>query len=76
MPVPKVVWYGNKPIPAVPALKWNNDLEEAVQMYSNDMFKNYFSHVSTRRQIDIARTFEKGELQLVAECGKYYIRHI
>lgn len=35
-------WY-----PAVPALKWNDDLEEVASVKSKDMYKkNYFSHVS------------------------------
>ena len=38
---------GNKPMPPVPPLSWNDQLESAAAAHANDMaFKKYFSHIS------------------------------
>jgi uncharacterized protein YkwD len=36
---------GGKKYPAAPAVKWNENLEQAAQKHANDMYRyNYFSH--------------------------------
>ena len=38
---------GDKVMPPAPPLKWNNNLQKAAQLHSNDMYRrNYFDHKS------------------------------